>query len=87
MPPMSDPLLTASQLSSLLQATRKARGLTQAALANRIGLSQSRVSHLELNAQDLSVGQLLAWCAALGLELTLGTRGSAAMSATSKTDW
>ncbi|WP_426284685.1 helix-turn-helix domain-containing protein [Luteibacter sp. E-22] len=87
MPPTSHPLLTASQLSSLLQAARKVQGLTQAALATRLGLSQSRVSHLELNAQDLSVEQLLAWCAALGLELTLGTRGSAAVSATSKSAW
>jgi HTH-type transcriptional regulator/antitoxin HipB len=58
----------------VLQATRKAQGLTQSALAARIGLSQSRVSHLELNAHELSMAQLLAWCAALGLELTIGPR-------------
>jgi HTH-type transcriptional regulator/antitoxin HipB len=87
MPPTSHPLLTASQLSSLLQAARKAQGLTQAALAARIGLSQPRVSHLELNAQDLSVEQLLAWCAALGLELTVGSRGGGAAAAPLKTDW
>lgn len=58
----------------MLQATRKAQGLTQSALAARIGLSQSRVSHLELNAHELSMAQLLAWCAALGLELTIGPR-------------
>ncbi|WP_033447357.1 helix-turn-helix domain-containing protein, partial [Bordetella bronchiseptica] len=55
------------------------------ALASRIGLSQSRVSHLELNAHQLSVEQLLAWCAALGLELTIATRGSPAGS--SDADW
>lgn len=70
----------------MLQAARKAQGLTQSALAVRIGLSQSRVSHLELNAHELSVEQLLAWCAVLGLELAVGTRGRAAVS-TATTDW
>lgn len=70
----------------MLQATRKAQGLSQSALAARIGLSQSRVSHLELNAHELSVEQLLAWCAVLGLELAVGFRGKAAAS-TMPTDW
>jgi len=83
---MSHPLVTAGQLGSMLQAARKAQGLTQSALAVRIGLSQSRVSHLELNAHELSVEQLLAWCAVLGLELAVGTRGRAAVS-TATTDW
>ena len=82
----SHPLVTAGQLGSMLQAARKAKGLTQSALAARIGLSQSRVSHLELNAHELSVEQLLAWCAALGLELAVGARDKAAMSTTT-TDW
>lgn len=83
----SHPLVTAGQLGTLLQAARKAQGLTQSALASRIGLSQSRVSHLELNAHELSVEQLLAWCAALGLELAVGTRGSAAASTAPITEW
>ena len=82
----SPPLVTAGQLGSMLLAARKAQGLTQSALASRIGLSQSRVSHLELNAHELSVEQLLAWCAALGLELAVGARGKAAVSTTT-TDW
>jgi len=87
MPSTSHPLVTAGQLGAMLQASRKALGLTQSALAARIGLSQSRVSHLELHAQELSVEQLLAWCAALGLELAVGTRNSAAVSTTPTTDW
>lgn len=85
--PTSYPLLTAAQLGSVLQAARKAQGLTQSALASRIGLSQSRVSHLELNAHELSVEQLLAWCGALGLELAVGTRDSAAVSTAPTADW
>lgn len=86
MPSTTHTLVTAIQLGAVLQAARKAQGLTQSALASRIGLSQSRVSHLELNAHELSVEQLLAWCAALNLELTVGTRGKAAVSTTT-TDW
>ena len=86
MPPMSHPLVTPRQLGSMLQVARKAQGLTQSALAARIGLSKSRVSHLELNAHELSVEQLLAWCASLGLELAVGSRGKAAVS-TTPTDW
>jgi len=87
MSPPSHTLVTAVQLGSVLQAARKARGLTQSALAGRIGLSQSRVSYLELNTQELSVEQLMAWCAALGLELTIGTRGGHAVSPALQADW
>ena len=65
---------TAPQLGQTLLAARKARGMSQAALASRLGLSQPRVSFLEQNAGDLSVEQLLAWCAILGLELSIGSR-------------
>jgi len=87
MPSPSHVLITATQLGSVLQAARKAKGLTQSALAGRIGLSQSRVSYLELNAHELSVEQLLAWCGALGLELAIGTRGAPASSSAAQADW
>ncbi len=80
---MSPPLhilVTSSQLGAILRAGRKARGMTQSALAGRIGISQSRVSHLEQNPCDLHVAQLLAWCSALDLELAVGTRSEDAIS-------
>ncbi len=83
---VSHPLVTTGQLGAILHAARKAQGLTQSALASRIGLSQSRVSHLELHAHELSVEQLLAWCAALGLELAVGSRSSISGSMPA-TDW
>ncbi|MFT3758119.1 helix-turn-helix domain-containing protein [Thauera sp.] len=86
MSPTQHVLISGSQLGQILQSARKARKLSQAELGSRIGLSQSRVSYLELNAQELSVDQLLAWCAALGLEFSLGPRGAAA-SADSQTEW
>jgi HTH-type transcriptional regulator/antitoxin HipB len=70
----AQPLLTAIQLGRLLRAARKQRGLTQADVGARLGLSQNRVSHLEGHADELSVKQLLTWCAVVGLELSLAQR-------------
>lgn len=66
--------MTALQLSQLLKAARKRHKLTQAAVGGRLGLSQNRVSYLEQHPDELSFKQLLAWCAAVGLELHLGER-------------
>ncbi len=70
----AQPLLTATQLGQLLRAARKQQGLTQAEVGARLGLSQNRVSHLEGHADELSVKQLLTWCAVVGLELSLAHR-------------
>jgi HTH-type transcriptional regulator / antitoxin HipB len=70
----SQPLVTAPQLGQLLVASRKRRNLTQAEVAQRVGLSQNRISYLEKNPGELSLKQLLSWCSAIGLELRLGER-------------
>ncbi|MFT3859525.1 MAG: helix-turn-helix domain-containing protein [Aquabacterium sp.] len=70
----SQPLMTPGQLGHLLVSARKARKLNQAQLATRVGLSQSRVSYLELHPEDLSLAQAMAWCAVLGLELSVGSK-------------
>lgn len=73
-PSPTQTLLTALQLGQLLKAARKRSQLTQSAVGARLGLSQNRVSHLELHPDELSFKQLLAWCAVVGLELQLGER-------------
>lgn len=73
-------LTTTLQLGKLLQSARKSRGLSQSDLAARVGVGQSRVSHLEQHAEDMSVAQLMAWCAALGLEVSIDQRDAAAAS-------
>lgn len=75
MKPRSHALMTAPQLGQLLLSARKVRKISQTSLAGRMGISQPRVSHLEQHANELSVEQLMAWCAALGLELSIGPRG------------
>ena len=64
----------ASQLGAVLQSARKSLKLTQAQLGERLGLSQRRVSELERAPGTLSVDQLMALCALLGLQLTVQPR-------------
>lgn len=80
------PLATALQLGQLLKAARKRRRLTQAAVASRMGLSQNRLSYLELHSDEISVKQLLAWCATIGLELRLVDR-DVTLPASPEAEW
>lgn len=72
--PIPQSVVTALQLGQLLKAARKQRKLTQAQVAGRLGLSQNRVSHLESHPDELSLKQLLGWCAVVGLDLQLAER-------------
>lgn len=74
MSPRVQPITTATQLGTVLQGARKSRKLTQAELGTRLQLSQKRVSELELAPGTLSVDQLLAICAQLGLQLSVQAR-------------
>jgi HTH-type transcriptional regulator/antitoxin HipB len=70
----------------MLQSVRKSKGLTQAQLASRVGVGQSRISHLEQHPDELSVQQLLAWCSALNLELSIGPKDNNSDSGAPNTD-
>lgn len=83
-PARIQPITTATQLGTLLQGARKSLKLTQAQLGARLGLSQKRVSELELAPGTLSVDQLLAICAQLGLQLSLNRRDEASAN---QADW
>jgi HTH-type transcriptional regulator / antitoxin HipB len=62
---------TAGQLPALLQGFRKQAGLTQAAAALRLGMSQQTLSALERNAEKVSAERLLALLGMLGVEMVL----------------
>jgi len=81
--PGSVPLLTTMQLGQLLLSARKEKRLTQADLAARMGLSQARISQMELHPESVTVQQLLTATAILDLELTLGLR----QTVTQPCDW
>lgn len=56
---MDYPVALISQLKQHLRSLRKASGLTQADLAKRLGVGQSRVADIEANPGAVSVEQLL----------------------------
>ncbi|MFO1338489.1 MAG: helix-turn-helix transcriptional regulator [Burkholderiaceae bacterium] len=76
MQPVLQPVTTSRNLGWMLLSVRKSKKLTQSQLASRVGVSQSRISHLEQHPEELSVQQLMTWCSALGLELSIGAKGS-----------
>ena len=54
-----------------LAEARIEAGLTQAELAERLGTTQSQVSRLERQGEDISIGALRRYVSALGKDLTL----------------
>lgn len=62
---------SAGQLSAILQGFRKQAGLTQAATAMRLGVTQQTYSALERNADKVNADRLLHLLSILGVELVL----------------
>lgn len=58
-----------AELCLLLAECRRENGLSQSALAARLGLTQSRVSKIERGERRLDVVELRDWCLALGTSL------------------
>jgi HTH-type transcriptional regulator/antitoxin HipB len=63
-----------AQIGATLTGRRKHLKLSQTDMANRLGLSQNRISELEAKPETLTVEQLLAMLNVLGLEMSLGER-------------
>jgi HTH-type transcriptional regulator/antitoxin HipB len=91
---------TPLQLSSHLRALRKARGLSQAALGQTLGVGQTRVARIESNPTAISVEQLIQVLGALGVQMVLrdaepssrnaeepARKGSATNRRTRSRDW
>ena len=60
-----------SQLTQHLRSLRKARGLTQAGLAQLLGVVQSRVADIEANPGAVSVEQLMQILSVLGARVMI----------------
>jgi HTH-type transcriptional regulator / antitoxin HipB len=67
-------ITTPAHIGAILATRRKHLKLSQAAVAEKVGLSQNRLSVLESNPAALDTSKLLAWLNALDLEMTLGER-------------
>ena len=65
------PIHTPDQLAVHIKSLRKARGLTQSQLGERIGVKQARVADIERNPGSVSVDQLLQVLHALDARLLL----------------
>ncbi|MFT4173936.1 MAG: helix-turn-helix transcriptional regulator [Rhodocyclaceae bacterium] len=68
---MDYPIKTLSQLKPILQAFRRSRGLTQAAVAERLGVTQQSYAQLEANPASASVDRLFKALSLLHVELRL----------------
>jgi HTH-type transcriptional regulator / antitoxin HipB len=65
---------TPLQLGQLIRRERKSRGLSQAALAELVGLRQATISSLEAGEPGTRIGTLLDVIGALGWHLTVAPR-------------
>ena len=68
---MDYPVALSTQLKQHLRSLRKARGLTQAALAQLLGVGQSRVADIEANPGAVSVEQLLQILTVLNAQVVI----------------
>jgi HTH-type transcriptional regulator/antitoxin HipB len=81
-------LHSAAQLSAHLKSLRTLRGLTQAQLAKRLGIRQSRLADIENHPETVSSAQLLDLLAALGVEVLLRLKPTDKSRTTSfRGDW
>jgi HTH-type transcriptional regulator/antitoxin HipB len=62
------------KIAEQLAAARKARGLSQEALARKLGMKQSQISDIEAGKRNVRVGTLIDVGRAIGLELVLVPR-------------
>jgi HTH-type transcriptional regulator / antitoxin HipB len=62
------------QIGPLIKSARRAARLSQSQLARRLGISQSRMSAMELDPGSINTEQLLAMLAALDLEVLVQSR-------------
>lgn len=64
------------KLAKQLITARKEQGLSQQALAQKLGMKQSQISDLEAGKRDMRVSTLIEVSRALGLEMVVIPRAS-----------
>jgi len=65
------PIQTDQQLPLLLRSLRKARSMSQAELAQRLGVAQQTISQMERDAAAVTVQRLTKALSLLGAQLVL----------------
>jgi HTH-type transcriptional regulator/antitoxin HipB len=80
------PVQLSSQLQQLLKSLRKSRQMTQAELARRLGVVQSRVADIERDPGAVSVEQLLQVLAMLGAQMVVRETATEALATKASID-
>ena len=68
---VSYPIKTLSQLPLILKGFRKERGLTQAAMAEKLGITQQSYAYFEANPATATLDRLFMVLRLLGVEISL----------------
>ena len=86
---MRYPLHTVDQLKSLVQGFRKRAGLTQAAMAEKLGITQQSYAQMESNPGATSVERLYTVLRLLNVEISLSLRDADAnlKAPSDQADW
>lgn len=67
--------MSLSEIGTFIRQARLERGLSQAQLGDELGMSRATISGIETGKiTEIGIRKVMALCAALGLELTVGTR-------------
>ncbi len=74
---MDYPISTLDQVRPLLVSFRKKAGLSQAAVAARLGISQQAYARMEAHPTNASVGRLLTVLQLLGATVSFGRPAAA----------
>jgi HTH-type transcriptional regulator / antitoxin HipB len=65
------------QIGDIIRQSRAARQLSQAELAQSLGMSRATISGIETGRiAEIGLRKIMALCAALGLELSVGPRSA-----------
>jgi len=80
------PVQLSSQLQQLLKSLRKSRQMTQAELARRLGVVQSRVADIERDPGAVGVEQLLQVLAMLGAQMVVRETATEALATKASID-
>jgi len=78
---------TPQQLAPLMRAYRLKAGLSQAALAERMGISRQAVSALERAPESATFERLMKVWALLGIQVTLQERDSGQAPTPTDLEW
>jgi HTH-type transcriptional regulator/antitoxin HipB len=77
-------ITTSGQIGEIIRGRRKARRMSQAQLAKKLGVSQSRLSALEAGTAALTVDRLIALANVLDLQLVVQDKAN---KSARETEW